>query len=445
MNTKCDPVEITPLENWMSQRLRITGRPLPSLVQRYQIARLRETIGYVKAHSRFYREHLRGMDPEAIQGIGDLAKLPLIGSGILADRPRDLFCVAPCDVSRIVTLSSSGTTGKPKRVAFTPEDQELIIDFFHHGMMTLARPCDRVLIFLPGRTEGSVGDLLTKALRRFDCEGIVFGPISDYPRAMKTLSNVAPDCAVGIPSQLLALSRYVRKRIKLRSVLLTTDYVPEAVVESLGVAWGCRVYNHYGMTEMGLGGAVECSAREGYHLREADLLFEIVDPAGRQVKDGEYGEVVFSTLTRKGMPLIRYRTGDVSRFLPGPCRCGSVLRRMERVSGRLEEPVRLWDGSTLSITRLDEILFRNPSIAAYRAELHRGEGCDSLILTATPVGEKFDADPVISQLCRQPHLGDLVRQGRLRIEVRSGDPAFTTGTAKRSITVSRRAGSSPLN
>ena len=260
---------------------------------------------------------------------------------------------------------------------------------------------------------------------------------------MKTLSNVAPDCtsrdslsaAGSFPiraeaNQAQECSAYHRLR-------------SEAVVESLGVAWGCRVYNHYGMTEMGLGGD-QCSAREGYHLREADLLFEIVDPAGRQVRM-EYGEVVFSTLTRKGMPLIRYRTGDVSRFLPGPCRCGSVLRRMERVSGRLEEPVRLWDGSTLSITRLDEILFRNPSIAAYRAELHRGEGCDSLILTATPVGEKFDADPVISQLCRQPHLGDLVRQGRLRIEVRSGDPAFTTGTAKRSITVSRRAGSSPLN
>ena len=88
---------------------------------------------------------------------------------------------------------------------------------------------------------------------------------------------------------------------------------------------------------MGLGGGVECEAHLGYHLREADLYFEIIDPnTGRLVPAGEYGEVVFSTLTRRGMPLIRYRLGDRCRFLPGRCPCGSGLRLMERVSGRFE-------------------------------------------------------------------------------------------------------------
>ena len=211
------------------------------------------------------------------------------------------------------------------------------MDFFHHGMMTLVSPSDRVIIFLPGKTEGSVGDLLRKALYRFGCEGIVFGPIDDYGHAIKTIVDLKPACAVGIPSQLLALSRYAEfgtsvGQAQIKSVLLSTDYVPQAVVDSLTETWKCKVYSHYGMTEMGLGGAVECSARDGYHMREADLLFEIIDPAtGMPVNKGEYGEVVFSTLTRRGMPLIRYRTGDRSRFLTQPCPCGSVLKRMERI------------------------------------------------------------------------------------------------------------------
>ena len=81
---------------------------------------------------------------------------------------------------------------------------------------------------------------------------------------------------------------------------------------------------------------MECRARNGYHLREADLFFEVVDPvSGSPVPDGTPGEVVFTTLTRRAMPLIRYRTGDVAAMLPGPCACGSPLRRLSRIAGRL--------------------------------------------------------------------------------------------------------------
>jgi phenylacetate-CoA ligase len=96
------------------------------------------------------------------------------------------------------------------------------------------------------------------------------------------------------------------------------------------------VRNIYGMTEMVFGGAVQCEARSGYHMREADLYFEIVDPVrGHSVPDGEIGEIVFTTLTRIGMPLIRYRTGDLSRFIPEPCPCGSSLRRLDKIAGRI--------------------------------------------------------------------------------------------------------------
>ena len=336
-------MQITPLENWMSRKLRLPGRLNISRLQEYQLGKLRETLEHALLHSRFYREHLRGVSPASVRSMEDVARLPFTQPEELAARSNDFLCVSPRDISRIITLSTSGTTGPPKRIAFTPEEQELTVDFFHHGMTTLVDPSDRVIIFLPGKSEGSVGDLLRKALYRFGCEGIGFGPIDDYRRALETIVDLRPACAVGIPSQLLALSRYAAAstgQVRLKSVLLSTDYVPQAVVDSLTKAWKCKVYSHYGMTEMGLGGAVECSAQDGYHMREADLLFEIIDPAtGRQAS--EYGEVVFSTLTRLGMPLIRYRTGDRSRFLAA-CPCGSALRRMERISGRVQEPVRLF-------------------------------------------------------------------------------------------------------
>ena len=140
-------------------------------------------------------------------------------------------------------------------------------------------------------------------------------------------------------------------------------------------SWGCPVFEHYGMTEMGLGGGVQCSAHKGYHLREADLLFEIIDPrTGQPVPDGETGEVVFTTLTRKAMPLIRYRTGDLARFIPGPCPCGTLLKRLDRIQGRLTGAVVLDKGHQLSIPDLDDVVFSVRGILDYQAEVYGKEG-----------------------------------------------------------------------
>jgi phenylacetate-CoA ligase len=437
-------MEITPLEHWISDKVHLTEPLSISRLQAYQVGKLRETLEHVLSRSRFYKEQLRGFDPASIRSIEDVARLPFTESRMLAERSNDFLCVSPKDITRIVTLSTSGTTGPPKRVAFTPEDQELTVDFFHQGMMTFTNASDRVIIFLPGKTEGSVGYLLKKALSRLGCESIVFGPISNYGQALRKLLDGKAACAVGIPSQLLALSRYresgfAEGPVKLKSVLLSTDYVPQAVADSLAQTWGCEVYGHYGMTEMGLGGGVECSARDGYHLRDADLLFEIIDPVtGKPASNGEYGEVVFTTLTRRGMPLIRYRTGDRSRFLTQPCPCGSVLMRIERISGRISKAVQLQDGSSLSIAQLDEVIFRYPCVSSYSAEIDNQQNCDCLILTVQSAQCVVDAEHLASELCRRHSFGELIKRGHLKLDIREGDTGyFTTGTAKRLIVDNR--------
>lgn len=430
-------MKTTPLEKWIAEKIGISARPEVMLLQKYQLQKLRETLVQVKSNSRFYERHLSGIDPTKITSMQDVSTLPLTNPSDIADNPHDFLCVSPRDIGRIVTMSTSGTTGRPKRLFFTLEDQKLTIDFFHHGMTTLVDHSDKVIIFMPGGTEGSVGDLLKKGLAQFGCESIVYGPIKDYGHALKTLIDAKITCIVGIPSQVLALSRFEpgieTKKLMLKSVLLSADYVPLSTVSALEQTWGVLVYGHYGMTEMGLGGGVECAARNGYHLREADLLFEVIDPvSGNPVPDGSYGEVVFTTLTRVGMPLIRYRTGDAARFLTEPCPCGTVLRRLDRVTGRLDQSVRLSGDTAVSIAELDEVILTEPYISAYAADVYGDTSKDRLVITVRSSGEQVDCGELYKKI--RTELPQLFSQDCLLLEVREGNVAFlTTGTLKRKI------------
>lgn len=427
-------MDMTPLENWISAKTGISGRIDPGKLQTYQLQKLRETLKLVREKSKFYKERLKDIDPETIHSMADVAGLPFTYPTDIAANGTDFLCVSPRDIERIVTLTTSGTTGSPKRVYFTEADQECIIDFFHHGMTTFTDPSDRVMIFMPGSTPGSVGDLLSKGLGRFGCQSVVYGPIKDYHHALNALISEKITVLVGIPSQILTLSRSPGAReLQLKSVLLSADYVPKSATDSISNVWNAKVYGHYGMTETGLGGGVECQVRQGYHLREADLLFEIIDPStGLPVPDGEYGEIVFSTLTRQGMPLVRYRTGDRSRFLTAPCPCGSVLRRLDHVTGRFSEAVTLPGGRPLSITQLDEVILADPGIQAFKAELTTQDGIDVLTITVKCDGGSVNHSVLAYQL--EPLLGQLLVRGQLRLQIHTGTiDFFTTGTSKRCI------------
>ena len=212
-----------------------------------------------------------------------------------------------------------------------------------------------------------MGDLLAIGLQRLGAVPIKHGPVRDAAATLDVIRQEKINVLVGVPTHVLSLARQPNApKLQLKSVLLTTDHVPNAIKHAVEERFACQVYNHYGMTEMGLGGGVECEARRGYHLREADLLFEIVDPnTGEVLPDGEYGEVVFTTLTRRGMPLIRYRTGDVSRFIPGQCPCGTRLKTLERITHRLSGRIPI--GTALS----DDGRSRRSAVChRRRAELH---------------------------------------------------------------------------
>lgn len=369
-------MRITPLEGWVAEKIQHPKLTRAAL-EKYQLSQLQVVLQFARANSPFYRR-LLGDIPELTQ-LSDLAQLPFTTADDLRQQPLQLLCVSQDEIHRVVTLDSSGTTGQPKRLYFTPDDQQLTIDFFRVGMSTFTDPNDRVLILLPGESIGSVGDLLATALQQLGAVPIKHGPVRDPIATLNIIRQEKITGMVGVPTHVLALACQPHIAMpKLKSVLLTTDHVPNAIKRTVESAFGCTLYNHYGMTEMGLGGGVECEARLGYHLREADLYVEIVDPmTGQVLPDGEYGEVVFTTLTRRGMPLIRYRTGDVSRFIPDACPCGTCLKMLEKITHRLSGQIQI-NGNIITMADLDEILFAFEDVLDFRVMVRRENGDDML-------------------------------------------------------------------
>ena len=322
------------MDIWTARKLGVNTLTRDA-IENYQLEKIKETINWAAKNSPFYGELYRGVTVETWE---DFRRLPFTSPADVYERGMDMVCVAQSQISRIVTMDTSGTTGRPKRIYFTEEDQELTTDFFHNGMQLMVDSSDTVMILMPCRRPGSIGDLLKKGLERFHVRVIPYGlpDGSDDNLILAMMEQEQVTCAVALPTQLAALAEKAGgRRIPMGTVLLSAEYVSPESRRIIEKAWGCRIFEHYGMTEMGMGCAVSCPQLCGCHIRESDLYLEIIDPVtGQVVPDGEEGEVVFTTLTRKGMPFIRYRTGDWSSFLTQPCGCGSVLKRISRVGDR---------------------------------------------------------------------------------------------------------------
>jgi phenylacetate-CoA ligase len=424
-----EPVPLTPLEPWIAEKIGRAGLPLARAdLHAYQLAKLNEMLALAQRRSAHYRRSL-GTDGICLSALQQLAELPFTTAEDLKAAPYDFLCASQDEVERIVTLPTSGTTGPPKRILFSAQDQELTRDFFHHGMSTMVEAGDRVLILLPGSLPGSVGELLKEGLERRGVIGIPHGPVTDPARTLRIMDSEAVTALVGVPVQVLLLSRWVSERalggtVPLRCVLLSTDRVPYVAARAIEAAWGCEVFNHYGATEMGLGGGVDCRARQGYHLREADLLFEIVDPAtGKPVPEGESGEVVFTTLTREAMPLVRYRTGDVSHFVSVPCPCGSTLRRMAHVDDRLDAGVTLPDGTVLRQRDFDEALFSLRGMADFKVLYGYAAEKLSLHLYVRPWDQRsgLDETEVLRSLETIPALSGQLATGGVSLKIARWD------------------------
>ncbi len=409
-------MEITPLQEWVARKIGIPrGEDLDlGILHDHQLNLLQKTFELAKNNSPFYKRHLKDAHVQDLKSMADIIRLPFTFPRDVAESGLQMLCVSQSEIARVVTLQTSGSTGNPKRVYFTREDLELTADFFSHGMKALVKPSQKVMVLMPGPNLGSVGERVSTGLERIGCSAVVQGLVEDPNQVTEKINDLAIDCLIGLPVQVLSLARWPGKIApgRIKNVLLSGDYLAQSITNAIQRAWDCPVFNHYGMTETGLGGGVECQALQGCHVREADLFLEIVDKQGKALPDGQPGEIVLTTLTRTGMPLIRYRTGDIARFLTSRCACGSPLKRLDRLQGR---SVYNSNGIELRLEDMDEVLFALEDIVDFEVsiEKHQNNYLLNLEFWAIP-GGKPDLDLDIRQcLHKIPDLARLIKQGVL--------------------------------
>lgn len=343
------------------------------------MASLRRTVAHALNKSPWYGERLAGIDPRSLDSRADLARLPLMNDADVAAHGPRMICVPQGEVARIVTLQTSGSTGAPKRLHFTRTDLDGTEDFFLHGMRNLVGLSDRVLALLPFSQPDSTGDLLIRALARGGVRCAGQWPPAAPPEVASLVRSEGYSCVAGLPQHLLALAEALPHGL-VKTMLLCSDYAAPALRGRIEESCGCETFLHYGTTETGLGGGVECAAHDGCHVRESELLVEIVCPeSGEPVPEDEVGEVVVTTLGRQAMPLVRYRTGDLARLTTRPCVCGGLTARLYDIAGRRRACV-LRGGFSVTSRELDDRIFGVEGLMDYRATLDTDNGRERLVI-----------------------------------------------------------------
>ncbi|HDQ41205.1 MAG TPA: phenylacetate--CoA ligase [Desulfonatronum sp.] len=337
-------------------------------LEEIQSERLRDIVRQAACspfYSRVFQE--QGVDPLDVRGLSDLALLPLTSKEDLrASYPDKMLCRP---ISEMVRLhASSGTTGAATVVFHTAKDlrtwADLVARCFY---MVGVRPHD-VFQNMSGYGLFTGGLGIHYGAERLGCLTIPAGA-GNSKRQIKLLQDFQVTTIHIIPSYALHLATVFEglgldpRDLFLKTALIGAEPHTEEVRRRIEGIYGLKAYNSYGLSEMnGPGVAFECPEQHGMHLWEDAFLPEIVDPATLQpMAEGQVGELVLTTLTREGMPILRYRTRDLTRFLPGPCPCGRVHRRIDRILGRSDDMI-IIKGVNIFPMQVERVLMGIPEV-----------------------------------------------------------------------------------
>lgn len=319
-----------------------------------QLRRLNEMLTRAR-ESKIHYENL----PEKLDSLSELRKLPFTTPEMIAENPGRYLLTSQSDVVKVISGATSGTTGPAKRVFYTEMDTAHTVWLFEAGIGEMLKPGEKCFIAFPFTGPFGLGDLIAKAVENLGGIPVKAGFGQTWGVVLELIRETKPETYIGFPVVLLSLARLWGDDFPIQRALVSADACPDGVMEELEKALGSKLYPHYGSRECGLGGAVTCPAFEGMHLRENHIIPEIIDEQGNILPDGEWGELVLTTIGLEAMPLIRYRTGDYTRILP-PCPCGGVTKRLAMVSRSEEE---------ISMEILDSALFRISELVDYRVSL----------------------------------------------------------------------------
>ncbi|MCM2578976.1 phenylacetate--CoA ligase PaaK [Streptomyces meridianus] len=402
-----------------------------------QLDRLRATLRHAYEHVEFYRRKFdeAGVRPEDCRTLGDLAQFPFTTKADLRSQyPFGMFAVPTSEVRRI--HASSGTTGRPTVVGYTERDIATWSDVVARSIRAAGgRPGHKVHVsYGYGLFTGGLG--AHYGAERLGCTVI---PASGgmTARQVRIIQDFEPEIIMITPSYMLTLlDEFERQGVDPRSTSLRAGIFgaepwTEEMRREIEERFDIHAVDIYGLSEvMGPGVASECvETKDGLHVWEDHFYPEIVDPVtGATMRDGEQGEIVFTSLTKEAMPVIRYRTRDLTRLLPGTARS---FRRMEKVTGRCDDMIIL-RGVNVFPSQIEEIVLRVPGVAPhFQLHLTRRNRLDHMTV-------RVEARPGTGEEARKAAADLITRQVRdgigIGVEVAVVDP----GTLERSVGKIRR-------
>ena len=336
-------------------------------IEAIQLERLQATVKQVWDKVPPYRKKMEeaGVKPEDIKSLKDLAKLPFVTKQDLRDNyPFGLFAVPKDDIVRI--HASSGTTGKPTVVGYTERDLKMWTECVSRiACMGGATSKDVAQIcFGYGMFTGALG--LHYGLENIGA-AMVPSSTGNSEKQIMYMKDFETSLLVATPSYAMRLAEVAheigidpKKDLNVKIGLVGSELLTDAMREEMHKLWGddMLITSNYGMSElMGPGVSGECEFMDGMHINEDYFIPEIIDPlTGEVLPPGEKGELVVTCIFKEALPLIRYRTKDITRLIYEPCKCGRTFCRMENLQGRTDDMLKI-RGVNVFPSQIEEVIF----------------------------------------------------------------------------------------
>jgi phenylacetate-CoA ligase len=352
---------------YWDQEIETLARPeLESL----QLQRLQKTVRRVAGRVPFYKQKFAELKlkSDSVQSLNDLRRLPFtVNADLRAAYPAGMLAVK---INKAVRLhTSSGTTGKPKALFFSRKDVDQAAELIA-----------RCLVMTGVRQEDVLQNMMTYGLftgalvmhygaEKLGMLVIPAGPGNSEKQLLlmrdfrSTVFHTTPSYALYFADFIEKKGIDPRKDLALKKGFVGAEPYTEETRRKIESAFGIDVYNSYGLSEMnGPGVGFECEAKNGMHVWEDNFIMEIVDPqTGEPLPDGQSGELVLTSLCREAMPILRYRTRDITSIISEPCPCGRTHRRIQRITGRADDMLIL-RGVNIYPQQIERILMSMPAV-----------------------------------------------------------------------------------
>lgn len=411
-------------------------------LEELQLSRLKTLLSRVYDNVELYRNKFdeAGFDPDSFDSLDDLQRIPFtVKDDLRSAYPYKMFAAPMRDIVRV--HSSSGTTGQITVVGYTQGDIDRWADLMARTYACAgAGPDDVVQVtYGYGLFTGGLG-----AHYGSERLGALTVPVSggNTKRQVQILKDFGVTVLACTPSYALLIAETALEMgidvrdLPLRVGVFGAEPWSDSMRQQIESAMGISAIDIYGLSEvMGPGVASECVAKCGLHVFEDHFLVEIVDPdTFEPVPDGAYGEVVFTTLTKEGIPVVRYRTRDISRIIPEPCVCGRTFRRMERITGRTDDML-IIRGVNVFPSQIEQVLGGVAGVAPHYQVVLSKSGSLDHVQVQVEVAPDFEFDEVreLERLQRQVK-SQIESALAVSIEVKLVEPksiARSEGKAKR--------------